>query len=64
MTDRPRGLFGPNYDGLLDPERITAQERLRTGQARLIEERRRRSSLSPVVRALQAATDRAFRGAR
>jgi len=52
--------YGPNYDGLGDPDRITTAERQTESTARLIEERNRRRSASPLVRALQAATDKAF----
>lgn len=60
MTNTPRGRYGPNYDGLGDPERITAAERMTASEPRLIDERQRRASRSPMVRALQAATDKAF----
>jgi hypothetical protein len=64
-SDIPRGEFGPNYDGLGDPQRITPAERMTASEARLIEERDRRNHPSAVVRALQASTDKAFgRGGR
>lgn len=56
----PAGLFGPNRDGLLDPERLTAEQRARQDPAWLAEARDRRASPSPLVRRLQAATDRAL----
>lgn len=59
-TPRMHGLFGAGHDGLLDPEMFTAEERARTSPARLREERARRRSMSPVIRRLQAATDRAL----
>jgi hypothetical protein len=67
MTTRPkvpRGTYGDEHDGLLDPERIDARERMTSSLARSLEERSRRASPSPLVRALQSATDRAFRRAR
>lgn len=63
MTVRPqvpRGLFGPNRDGLLDPDRLTAVQRQREDREWLDEARDRRASRSPLVRRLQAATDRAL----
>lgn len=56
-----RSFYGPAYDGLLDPERPTAEELARTAPARLVEERRRRRSPSGVVRQLQQVTDLALR---
>lgn len=61
MKKVPRGMYGPNMDGLLDPERATVLERHTTSVERLQEERARRRSMSPFIRALQAATDRALR---
>lgn len=60
----PRGLLGDQYDGLADPERFTPTERRDLPLDRLAIERERRRSPSPFIRALQAATDRAFRKAR
>lgn len=60
MTEIPRGMYGTGMDGLQDPKRATLVERERTTVARLQEERRRRRSMSPLVSALQRATDRAF----
>lgn len=57
----PRSMYGAEHDGLLDPERLTAGELARTAPARLVEERRRRKSLSAVVRQLQQVTDLALR---
>jgi len=59
-TRIPRGLYGPNGDGLTDPDRFTVVERARKSVARLKVERDRRVSLSPLIRSLQAATDAAF----
>ena len=56
----PRGLYGAAYDGLGDPERVTIEERAHRPESGLIAERQRRSSASPLVRALQAATDKAL----
>ena len=56
----PAGLFGPNRDGLLDPDRLTAEQRARESRPWLDEARDRRASASPLVRGLQAATDRAL----
>jgi hypothetical protein len=50
----PRSMYGAEHDGLLDSERLTAEEPARTAPARLVEERRRRRSPSDVVRRLQA----------
>lgn len=56
----PRGLYGPNGDGLNDPDRFTVIERAHQSLDRLKAERDRRRSPSPVIRALQAATDAAL----
>jgi hypothetical protein len=66
MTTRPkvpRGLYGDEHEGVLDPERISARERMTSSLTRSLEERDRRASPSPLVRRLQAATDKAFRKA-
>lgn len=60
MKKIPKGLLGPNQDGLADPDRLTAEQRARQDPAWLDEARDRRASLSPMVRRLQAATDRAL----
>lgn len=62
MMKRPRmhGLFGPNMDGMTDPERASVEERATTAPARLAVERARRRSLSPTIRRLQAVTDKAL----
>lgn len=59
-TPRMPGLFGAGHDGLLDPDRFTAEERARTSPSRLAAEHARRRSPSPAIRKLQAATDRAL----
>lgn len=64
MTKFPRSWYGPNLDGRLDPEQMTAAERAVKTPERAGFERDRRRSPSPVVRALQAATDRTFGGGR
>lgn len=46
MPNLPPSLYGPNHDGLLDPDRPTSRER--------------RNSRSPVMSALQRAADRAL----
>jgi hypothetical protein len=56
----PKGLLGPDRDGLLDPDRLTAQQRATQSRPWLDEARDRRASPSPLVRRLQAATDRAL----
>lgn len=61
MTNLPRGVFGAGMDGLGDPKRASVKERHTTAVERLRVERGRRAALSPFVRALQAATDRALR---
>lgn len=63
MTERPkvpRGLFGPNRDGVLDPDRLTPAQRMKESRAWLDDARDRRASASPLVRRLQAATDKAL----
>ncbi len=60
MKKIPKGLLGPNRDGLADPDRLTAAQRVRQSPAWLDEARDRRASASPLVRRLQAATDRAL----
>lgn len=57
----PRGMYGPNMDGLGDPEKASIGERHKTAVPRLQEERARRRAFSPLIRGLQAATDRALR---
>lgn len=52
--------YGPGYDGQGDPDQITIEERQRASTARLTEERDRRRSTSPFIRALQSATDKAL----
>ncbi|MHB8185890.1 MAG: hypothetical protein ACYDDU_07335 [Dermatophilaceae bacterium] len=59
-TKIPRGQFGPNHDGTADPDKITPAERMTTSEARLIAERARRNSPSPLIREQQAATDKAL----
>ena len=60
MTKKiPKGLLGLNRDGFLDPDRLTARQRATQDPAWLDEARDRRASASPLVRRLQAATDRA-----
>jgi hypothetical protein len=59
-TRIPAGLYGPERDGLGDPDRPTVAERMVRSPERLAEERQRRSSPTPIVRALQRATDRAL----
>jgi len=56
----PPGAYSDQHDGLLDPNRFSPAERMVTPAARLTEELRRRTSPSPVIRRLQAATDRAL----
>lgn len=56
----PHAKYGPQYDGAADPERIRPTEAHFASRERLIEERRRRRSLSPVVRKLHAVNDRAL----
>lgn len=60
----PRLRYGPNYDGALDPARIRPAERLAASTERQVTERDRRNSPSPMIRALQRATDRTFRKVR
>jgi len=60
MPNLPPSLYGPNHDGLLDPDRPTSRERRGAAQQRLVDEYQRRTSRSPVMAALQAAADRAL----
>lgn len=60
MKKTPKGLLGPNRDGLLDPDRLTPAQRARESRPWLDEARDRRASPSPLVRRLQAVTDRAL----
>ncbi|MEE3127546.1 MAG: hypothetical protein VX494_10070 [Actinomycetota bacterium] len=60
MTKIPRGLYGPNRDGLLDPARLSSKERQTRPADLLAEEYARRTSPSPFVRRLQSAADRAL----
>ena len=61
MPKIPGAWYGPNMNGLGDPERASVQERHETAPARLAEERTRRAAFSPLVRGLQAVTDRALK---
>lgn len=63
-TKLPPALFGANRDGLLDPDRLSPAQRRNASQARLNAEQSRRTNRSPVMRALQAAADRALGGRR
>ena len=56
----PRGLLGPNRDGLADPEALTMRERMNEDPARLAVEQDRRLRQGPVVARLQRAADRAL----
>lgn len=56
----PAAWYGPNRDGLLDPNRKTSEERLRREPAWADAAYARRQSPARAIRALQAATDRAF----
>lgn len=56
----PPGLYAAEHDGLGDPDRFTVAEKMTRSPERLAEERRRRESPSPIVRKLQAATDKAL----
>jgi hypothetical protein len=57
-----RGSYGPNMNGRLDPEAMTPSERRVKAPGRAAVQRARRRSLSPLIRALQAAADRALGG--
>lgn len=61
MSKVPRGLFG-GRNGVGDPEALTPTQRPYAGEDRAAEQQERRTSGSPLVRALQAATDRALGG--
>ncbi len=58
----PLELLGPNGDGLADPTRASIKARLFASSDRLSELRARRASRSPLIRELQAASDRATGG--
>lgn len=60
MPNLPPGLYGPNHDGLGDPDRFTPADRRNAVQARLTSEYNRRTNRSPVMAALQAAADKAL----
>ena len=54
MTRLPRGLYGPNRDGLGDPERPDLTERLTLSPERIAEDADRAAALSPMLRRLRA----------
>ena len=54
--------YGPDHNGALDPDRMSIAARHRLSVDRYREQVSRRRSLSPLVRSLQAATDRALGG--
>lgn len=56
----PAAWYGPNRDGLLNPDRLTPEQRVRQDPDWVAAAHARRQSASRAVRALQAATDRAF----
>lgn len=60
MTAVPRGSYGPNYDGLGDPERFTPQEIHTRPTADLVAAREAYRSPSVVVVRLRKAYDRAL----
>ncbi len=60
---RPVGEYGPNGDGLGDPERLSVSDRQRISPGRLAEERRDAATLSPTIKRLRAAARKALGGA-
>ena len=60
----PPGLYSAEHDGTGDPDRLTIAQRQRRSVEQHAEEAARRRSMSPLVRAMQAATDRALGGGR
>lgn len=54
MTTIPKGLRGPNADGLVDPESPTIADRQTRSVARLQADDVRSRSLSPLLRRLAA----------
>lgn len=54
----PRGFYGPNADGLGDPDRMTVADRATKSPERHDWETSRRRSASPLIRAFQRAYDR------
>ena len=62
MTERRRYPYGEHRDGLGDPQRLSADRRARSTEERVREQHESRTSLSPVLRRLQVATNRALGG--
>lgn len=60
MNKIPAAWYGPEHNSPLDPDRFTPDERRRLSTTRLKAEHQRRTSPSPVIRAFQAATDKAL----
>ena len=60
MPKLPPSLFGADHHGLEDPDRFTPADRRNAVQQRLVDEFQRRNSRSPVMAALQRASDRAL----
>jgi hypothetical protein len=60
---RPPGEYSADHNGLGDPLRPSAADRLRMSEARLAEERADSASLSPTIRRLRAVAAKALGGA-
>lgn len=60
MPNLPPTFYGPNHDGVLDPDKPSPANRRNASQTRLNAEQAGRTSRSPAMRALQAAADRAL----
>jgi hypothetical protein len=58
----PVGIYGPNRDGLLDPDRASLADRQHKSVARLSEELYESRLLSPFIRTLRSAASRALKG--
>jgi hypothetical protein len=56
------GMYGPNRDGLLDPDRATVQDRATKSSERLAAEKADKYAISPVIRQLRAVSAKVFRG--
>jgi hypothetical protein len=52
----PHGVYGPNQDGLLDPQKATLEDRQHKSTARLAEERADSELMSPFIAAMRASS--------
>ncbi len=56
----PPGLYAADGSGLLDPDRITVEDRLRKGPERIAAERADARVLSPTIRRLREVSRQAL----